>query len=1098
LEEAGETQCWALAGNSLSQNNGAIERQNLAVTDLLKSEYLQTRLAQMSEGITEAELPSCNLWLRAKTSFSYPVMESAEDHWLVTYLLCNHANEGLLFPDLIYARYNLDGAITSQNKKANRYYETRKKLLGSATYWLSNKLGEDTILGWGKEGIVEVQEGIVTKTFHQGIDQKQSQFLQAMSKANCLPTITLAGKKCIEYEFEESKPVLKVSVEHVAVFAQECIEQNFVCLNVKRSNLRLANERLLYVDIGKDITRFTTAFFKDMIARFYLLFELGLNDYQLQKQTQFLRAHPNALEELEAFADYFRKVMEMQIDQWGNRKLSSPPIKRHPNVSVLIKACAQDHQIMEAQLCHIHRQFLSGYEFPEVILLIDSRKDAFLRSYGEPDYEKIIEIAKQAKASGLINRVLLAPQDLDTISKCYTDWFDQSTIQTHTNKGVPLFSQIWAFDQVNSRYVLQLDIDVLIGRWDLNHDPVQDMLFALEEEKVFSVGFNIAQELESEVKTYQAPDGSYVPEVRFALLDLMRINEHKPFPNEIKDSGFELGWYRSIEKKQQETGWKSLRGGNPESFYIHPPNNYKKHLSFFNRVRDLVEQNCIPQVQFGNWDLTGNSNHWDYPRRKEDLVVFISGRNTEIEKIERCLSSLVNQSYQKWGALIVDDASEGKQGQILNRFARRHSKQVTLVKRTERVGKTLNQFELIRRYITNPQSLVVVLDLDDCFFQSNVLQRLRLEWLDGAEVIFGEMYRKDKALKTYPIKLKDLGKPSAGNVWKHLRSFRKRLFQGIPRDYFFNEGRPIEHCNDFASMIPICNLANRIKWFDEYFIWHERSTPNSPDVRRLKDEIIDKVHRRSRIERVDNSPLNSRFFTNFKRVEIDITYACNLKCIGCNRSCTQAPHNHHMPVERIEQFLAETDRRKIFWESVHVMGGEPTLHPEFLRIIELLEDYFSINSPGTERKVISNGHGNHVQELLTRIPKHWIHEKSYKSEREIPWFEPFNDAPIDNPDFKDHDFSNACWIVEQCGIGMTPKGWYGCSVAGGIDRLVNLNLGFDELPSDPSLLQENLKEFCKLCGHYRADGYSDRETRERAQQDASFVSESWRKVYRGL
>lgn len=30
--------------------------------------------------------------------------------------------------------------------------------------------------------------------------------------------------------------------------------------------------------------------------------------------------------------------------------------------------------------------------------------------------------------------------------------------------------------------------------------------------------------------------------------------------------------------------------------------------------------------------------------------------------------------------------------------------------------------------------------------------------------------------------------------------------------------------------------------------------------------------------------------------EIDITYKCNLKCINCNRSCTQAPIDTEMPV----------------------------------------------------------------------------------------------------------------------------------------------------------------------------------------------------------
>jgi MoaA/NifB/PqqE/SkfB family radical SAM enzyme len=32
-----------------------------------------------------------------------------------------------------------------------------------------------------------------------------------------------------------------------------------------------------------------------------------------------------------------------------------------------------------------------------------------------------------------------------------------------------------------------------------------------------------------------------------------------------------------------------------------------------------------------------------------------------------------------------------------------------------------------------------------------------------------------------------------------------------------------------------------------------------------------------------------KFKPNLSKIELDITYECNLKCLGCNRSCTQAP-----------------------------------------------------------------------------------------------------------------------------------------------------------------------------------------------------------------
>ena len=42
-------------------------------------------------------------------------------------------------------------------------------------------------------------------------------------------------------------------------------------------------------------------------------------------------------------------------------------------------------------------------------------------------------------------------------------------------------------------------------------------------------------------------------------------------------------------------------------------------------------------------------------------------------------------------------------------------------------------------------------------------------------------------------------------------------------------------------------------------------------------------------------------------------------------------------------------------------------------------------------------------------------------------------APKDDHRHIFSDFRNCCWITEECGLGLTPYGYYHCAIAGGID-----------------------------------------------------------------
>jgi hypothetical protein len=219
--------------------------------------------------------------------------------------------------------------------------------------------------------------------------------------------------------------------------------------------------------------------------------------------------------------------------------------------------------------------------------------------------------------------------------------------------------------------------------------------------------------------------------------------------------------------------------------------------------------------------------------------------------------------------------------------------------------------------------------------------------------------------------------------------------------------------------------------------------------------------------------LGPRYRRSRDRIDIDITWDCNLKCFNCNRSCQQAPTTERMTVAQIRHFLDESLARGIQWKKINLIGGEPTLHPDFDEILKMVLDFRERHSPDTNVMVISNGHGERVNRMLERIPAVVDLRNTQKTSREQDDFIPFNLAPCDSPEYAGSDFSNACCVTRDAGIGLTPFGYYPCVGSGAIDRIFGFNCGRKSLPGDDDDMTEELRRFCSLCGFFRLNYTSE-------------------------
>jgi hypothetical protein len=115
-----------------------------------------------------------------------------------------------------------------------------------------------------------------------------------------------------------------------------------------------------------------------------------------------------------------------------------------------------------------------------------------------------------------------------------------------------------------------------------------------------------------------------------------------------------------------------------------------------------------------------------------------------------------------------------------------------------------------------------------------------------------------------------------------------------------------------------------------------------------------------------------------------------------------------------------------------------------------------------------------------------MHIKSTLKASRVSLFKPFNVAPVDTRLNRFSDFSCGCRIIEECGLGVTPSGYYMCAVAGGIDRIFGYHLGRKEVPDESDRLSDQMSAFCRLCGHFGFQ-WPTRSVK---------VSKTWRLAYR--
>ena len=243
---------------------------------------------------------------------------------------------------------------------------------------------------------------------------------------------------------------------------------------------------------------------------------------------------------------------------------------------------------------------------------------------------------------------------------------------------------------------------------------------------------------------------------------------------------------------------------------------------------------------------------------EKPIVILISSYNNQ-NYVKKNIESVLNQDYNNYRVIYIDDASTDKTLAYLIDMIKSHPKKdrFTIYRNKKNLGAMENHYMAI--HTCKKWEIVTILDGDDWFYSDSVLNIINAVYQDpnvwltwGSYIEYPE--GKIGSLSRY-VDIKDL---TSGNLrsqpWKtsHLRTFYAGLFQKIKKEEFQNNGKFFLTACDLAEMYPMLEIAREKTRFipDLLYVYNKTNPLNDFKIHaKERDKIVDviknkKIHKK--------------------------------------------------------------------------------------------------------------------------------------------------------------------------------------------------------------------------------------------------------------
>lgn len=198
-------------------------------------------------------------------------------------------------------------------------------------------------------------------------------------------------------------------------------------------------------------------------------------------------------------------------------------------------------------------------------------------------------------------------------------------------------------------------------------------------------------------------------------------------------------------------------------------------------------------------------------------------------------------------------------------------------------------------------------------------------------------------------------------------------------------------------------------------------------------------------------------------IQIEITNACINNCANCTRFVGHHRKPFFMDLDTVRKAI---DSLGGYPGNIGLMGGEPTLHPQFREICQIFQEMI----PKQRRQFWTSGFKWKEYEdiILETFDKEYIsyNEHTAPDGKHQPLLVAIKDIVKDKKESK--RLIDNCWVQKRWSASITPFGCYFCEVAAAMDIMFEGGHGWPIEKGwwnkKPEQFQDQVKAMCWDCG----------------------------------
>ena len=226
---------------------------------------------------------------------------------------------------------------------------------------------------------------------------------------------------------------------------------------------------------------------------------------------------------------------------------------------------------------------------------------------------------------------------------------------------------------------------------------------------------------------------------------------------------------------------------------------------------------------------TPDEKGWDKIEYKNFKIGIIIPNYNYEHTIEKCLTSILNQTYQNYEIIFIDDMSTDNSVKIAKELLKSPHKVVEL-KQKRLNGGARNEAYL---HLSDDVDYVYYVDSDDWLYDENVLEKINKKLQTKPDVLFVGMaqWKKDELTTCFIPRYRDKYEAFKGWSGSCGKVIKKSL--ATRQECLYNEGTLKEDKNQHCK---ICYYMNTFALLQEpIYVWNQM---NSKSVTTIRDKIV--------------------------------------------------------------------------------------------------------------------------------------------------------------------------------------------------------------------------------------------------------------------